>query len=97
MKIHDANLAGPASSRVGGSEAVRDNSRSNGASSRSGVGSDQVELSSLANAVQLANLPDRAAKLEQLALEVETGRYRADSLAISSKIVDEALLEGDLS
>jgi anti-sigma28 factor (negative regulator of flagellin synthesis) len=38
-----------------------------------------------------AELSERAARLERLAAEVRSGRYRVDVMAVSRRLVDEAL------
>jgi anti-sigma28 factor (negative regulator of flagellin synthesis) len=38
--------------------------------------------------------PDRAARLERLSAEVQSGKYKVDAAAVSRKLVDEALRGG---
>jgi len=60
-------------------------------------GSDQVQLSDLTGKLSGllgAENPERAARLERLAAEVQSGGYRVDALAISRRLVDEALRGG---
>jgi anti-sigma28 factor (negative regulator of flagellin synthesis) len=59
--------------------------------------SDRVQLSDLTGRLSRtlgADHPERAARLERLAVEVQAGRYRVDALAISRSLVDEALRGG---
>jgi len=58
---------------------------------------DEVELSELTGKLcgRLgAEDPERAARLERLAAEVQSGRYRVDSLAVGKHLLDEALRGG---
>lgn len=94
MRIQDSN-ATPIGSRglekTDGAEATG-RSRGRGAELRSG-GGDSVELSSLGS--QLARLtadsPERAARLEQLAADVASGRYQVDAQAVSQRLLDDSL------
>jgi hypothetical protein len=54
-------------------------------------GSDEVNLSSLASALQgaLSDSPERAAYLDRLATEFAAGTYRPDPGATASSIVEE--------
>ena len=59
--------------------------------------SDQVQLSDLTTGLSRVlgmENPERAARLERLAAEVQSGRYRVDALAVSQRLVDEALRGG---
>jgi anti-sigma28 factor (negative regulator of flagellin synthesis) len=89
MRIHDPNLSGPAASRVGSSDPLRGDGRRKGVDSAAGNG-DEVQLSSLASALH-AESSEGSARLERLALEVQSGRYQVDSLTLSRSIIDEAL------
>ena len=57
------------------------------------AGEDQVHLSDLAGCLRSlgSDAPERAAYLEKLSGEVEAGRYTVDALALSRKIIDDAL------
>ncbi|MBM3746375.1 MAG: flagellar biosynthesis anti-sigma factor FlgM [Acidobacteria bacterium] len=59
--------------------------------------SDQVQLSDLTERLSQmlgTSDPDRAARLERLAAEVQSGKYQVDAAAVSRKLVDEALRGG---
>ncbi len=58
---------------------------------------DRVQLSDLSEKLAATlgpNSPERAARLERLAAEVQAGRYRVDPMAVSARIVDETLRGG---
>jgi flagellar biosynthesis anti-sigma factor FlgM len=59
--------------------------------------SDQVQLSDLTERLSQmlgTSDPDRAARLERLSAEVQSGKYKVDAAAVSRKLVDEALRGG---
>jgi flagellar biosynthesis anti-sigma factor FlgM len=103
MKIEDAYAAGsagasqPAATPPGKTEqpgAVAPSEAKGEAAAGAAREPDQVQLSDLTE--RLAKLlgpesPDRAARLERLAAEVQSGRYHVDTLAVSRRLVDEAL------
>jgi anti-sigma28 factor (negative regulator of flagellin synthesis) len=62
------------------------------------AGEDQVHLSDLAGRLRSlsSDTPERAAYLEKLSGEVEAGRYTVDALALSRKIIDDALQGNDI-
>ena len=62
------------------------------------AGEDQVHLSDLAGRLRSlsSDTPERAAYLEKLSGEVEAGRYTVDALALSRKILDDALQGNDI-
>jgi anti-sigma28 factor (negative regulator of flagellin synthesis) len=62
------------------------------------AGEDQVNLSDLAGCLRSlsSGTPERAAYLEKLSGEVEAGRYTVDALALSRKIIDDALQGNDI-
>ena len=64
----------------------------------SGVAGDQIELSNLAGKLSelQTDSPDRAKRLEKLALEVQSGRYRVDSAELSRRIVDDAIQSNNI-
>ena len=53
---------------------------------------DRVQLSGLAAALrtETSGTPEREAKIDRLAREVESGRYRVDSKAVARRIIDDA-------
>src|SRR5207248_9510168 len=92
--------AGTTASSLGKTQQTEQLERSTGRGSRD-IGSrgneDLVSLSALADklfdALTLES-PGQAARLEHLKLETAAGRYRPDSLAVSHRIVDDALDSG---
>jgi anti-sigma28 factor (negative regulator of flagellin synthesis) len=99
LKIHDAYLPGSGPSHIKPTDsasqtapapAVRSESERKGAVGKA----DSIGLSDLS--VRLLELvrvesPERAAHIERLAEQVRSGRYHVDALAVSRRIVDEAL------
>jgi flagellar biosynthesis anti-sigma factor FlgM len=61
---------------------------------KSGSG-DEVNLSSLASALQdaLTDSPERSAYIDQLAAEFAAGAYKPDAAATASGIIDDSLLD----
>lgn len=95
MKINDPSSAGIGSTKLGESQAagsVGRGGRSNAAAAGAGAG-DQVQLSDLASTVRAlsSDSPERTARLERLAMEVQSGRYEVNAQALSASIVDGAL------
>jgi|SRR5581483_10278114 len=98
MRIHDQNLTGAAaagSGRAQESQRVERGREARGAGH--GSGGDRVELSStlatLARALD-ANGADRTARVQELAAQYRSGRYRPDAAAMSRAMVGEALASG---
>src|SRR5437879_5759298 len=94
MKIDDRSNLGAVSTSGGKGVAGADAGTRQGTSQGIGGSSDRAELSGLAGKISQAvgrDTADRAAKVEQLRLQVASGGYQADSAAISSGIVNEAL------
>lgn len=96
MKIHDAYLPSTAASQLKQAEptAAPASARAEAERKQTQVASDSVGLSELS--VRLLGLarveaPERAARIERLAMEVRSGRYHVDPLAVARRIVDEAL------
>lgn len=56
-------------------------------------GSDQIDISGLANVLQAAleDSPARQAKLDSLAKEFEAGTYNPDPAAVSKKLFEESI------
>ena len=95
MKIDDPKLTGMSPSQIGGTQApdsasVRGKKNDAAATSR-----DQVALSELGAKLREldSDSPERAARLEQLAAEVQAGRYRVDPMQVSDRIIEEALAD----
>ncbi len=99
MRIYDSSLAGAA-----GQEASRvresQNGVSSGASQVSATASnpnDHVELSNTLGALGRAVSSDqtsRAARIQALASQVQSGTYQPDAQAISRGMISEALAGG---
>lgn len=72
--------------------------RAGAGASKSGA-SDEVNLSSLASALQgaLSDSPERTAYLDRLAAEYASGAYNADPHATAKGIVGDALLDASES
>ena len=53
---------------------------------------DRVQLSGLAAALrtETSTTPEREAKIDRLAREVESGRYRVDSKSVARRMIDDA-------
>ncbi|MBI2690277.1 MAG: flagellar biosynthesis anti-sigma factor FlgM [Acidobacteria bacterium] len=66
-----------------------------GAGAGKTAGNDEVNLSSLASALQgaLADSPDRAARLDRLAGEYAAGTYNPDPESIAGGIISDSLLD----
>lgn len=93
MKVDDPNLAGMTSSKIGGTQApdsvsVRQKKNDSAASHSR----DEVALSDLSAKIREldSDSPERMARLEQLAAEVASGRYKVDSMEVSGRIIDDA-------
>ena len=100
MRINDSNQQPVSNQPVRGKEPNRVESgyqkvREGGSDAASGA-TDTFTLSSLSTAInaQTEGSPERAAKLERLTKEVDAGRYKPDSAAVSKKLVEDALLKG---
>lgn len=96
MKIHDAYLpgAGPSQLKEAGQTGAVTPARTEAERKQTQATSDSVGLSELS--VRLLDLarveaPERAARIERLTLEVRSGRYQVDPLALARRILDEAL------
>jgi anti-sigma28 factor (negative regulator of flagellin synthesis) len=94
MRVNEHNQTG-ASSEAGRAQETQRLDR--GGSSRttvSGSGGDRVELSSTLASVSRATAAhdaDRAAKVQELAAQYQSGQYRTDAAATSRAMVSEAL------
>ncbi len=97
MQINDAALGGltsGAASGAGRAEAVDSVSlkTKQGGASKS-TGSDAISLSSLAQQVNDldADSSARAAKVEQLRADYQSGRYQVDAQELASKLIDDSI------
>jgi flagellar biosynthesis anti-sigma factor FlgM len=94
MKVDDPNLSGMTPSQVGRTQppdSLGVRQKKNDAAA--GTSRDEVALSDLSARIREldSDSPERMARLEQLAAEVESGRYRVDAGELSSRIIDDAL------
>ena len=100
MKIDDPKLTGMTPSQVGGTQAPDSVSiRQKKNESAAENSRDQVALSDLSAKLREldSDSPERAARLERLAAEVASGRYRVDAMEVSDRIIDDAVEPGDAS
>ncbi len=95
MKIDNRNELGAVSTPgAKGAAGVESGSRKGVDNLAGGKGADRAELSGLAGKIagaQSQDAADRAAKVEQLRVQVAQGSYRPDAEAISKGIVTDAL------
>ncbi len=100
MRIDDANLKNIANQPVKGKEPNRVETGygkiRDGSTDPASGATDTTTLSSLSSAInaQSEDSPERTAKLDKLAKEVESGRYKPDSKATSKKLIEDALSQG---
>ncbi len=102
MRIDDANLKNIASQPAKSKEASRvpndlvvsgyGKVRDASADASSGA-TDTFTLSSLSSSInaQSEDSPERSAKLEKLAKDVDAGRYKPDVQATTKKLIEDAL------
>jgi flagellar biosynthesis anti-sigma factor FlgM len=96
MRIYDRDLTGTASAESGRSQETQrtDREAASSASQSGSVSGDRVELSSgLASVTRAlaAYGSSRAAKVQQLATQFQSGSYQPNSLAIGHGMVAQAL------
>jgi len=98
MRVYDVNLTGPSASESGRAQETQKADR--GSSSQAATAnssSDRVELSGtmarIARAVSSYSA-GRAAKVQALAQQYQSGNYRPDSVRTSQGMVAEALGSG---
>ncbi|MGE5648528.1 MAG: flagellar biosynthesis anti-sigma factor FlgM [Acidobacteriota bacterium] len=95
MKIDPRTLDPASASQAGKTQettSVSSSDRRSGAG-RAGADSDRVDLSDLSGLLlerASAEPPERAARVEQLAAEVRSGRYKVDAEEVSRRIIAEA-------
>ncbi len=96
MKINEAYLSGAAPSQIqqtqqtaGAAPARSETSHKPAASPTDSVGLSELSVRLLE--LSRAEPPERAARLERLAAEVRSGRYQVDPLALSRRLIDDAL------
>jgi anti-sigma28 factor (negative regulator of flagellin synthesis) len=93
MRVDDRNLTGAATGspeRTQGTQSLERSGRFKGASSRTGTGSDLVELSSLSRALNSSS-SSSSARVAQLAGQYQSGQYQVDAAQVSHSMVIEAL------
>ena len=97
MKINDANVAGLTSSGIGKAQETEQGARTRQGRKEEGASSstDQVQLSGLSEALRVfqSESPERAAQVEKLSADVESGRYRVDAAAIGNNIINDSIKE----
>jgi flagellar biosynthesis anti-sigma factor FlgM len=93
MKINDPTAGALSATKLSQSLGVASGARNMRSGSARGDGDDHVQLSNLASVVQSlsSESPDRAARVQRLAMQVQSGQYQVDSMALSSSIVGAAL------
>lgn len=99
MRINDANLTGSAAEAARASETQRpEHAQGRAGSTAASSSGDRVELSSSLGAlskVLSAFGSDRAARVQTLAAEYQSGQYRPDAMGASRGLVTEALAAGN--
>ncbi len=96
MKIQDAYLTGAAASELTRAQQTQATPPASTEESRKppAAASDSVGLSDLSLRlleVARGQSPEHVARLERLAAEIRTGRYRVDPLELSRRLVEDAL------
>ena len=103
MRIYDVNLTGSAATESARAQETQRSDRSG--SSKTGIGGaggpgDRVEFSGTLGRLSQAIAADsstRANRVQALATQHQSGKYRPDSVATSKSIVAEALATGSKS
>ena len=100
MKVYDSNLTGTSAAESGRTHETVKIGREHGtrsAGSRPDASSDRVELSStlgrLSRSLDTSGT-ERASRMEALAAQYNSGKYKADSKATSRAMVSEVLAAG---
>ena len=97
MKIYDQNISGTSASQTGRAQEAQNASRAGGgraAGAKADTSGDQVEFSgSLSRLSRTLGTFDasRAERIQALAAQFQTGRYRPDSTGTSRGMITEAL------
>jgi anti-sigma28 factor (negative regulator of flagellin synthesis) len=97
MKVHESSLNQAAASQLGKAreaEAVTLGGSKKSSEAQPRQESDRVQLSELSGqllATQSAESPQRATRVEKLAVDYRAGRYQPNSLETSRRIVDDAI------
>lgn len=99
MKINDVYTSSQAAatyqSQTQKTEAAQGAAAAKSVANKGSVGSDEVNLSSLANVLQdaVTESPERAAYLEKLSVEFAAGTYQADPQAVAKSLIGETLAD----
>lgn len=98
MKIDPRTLDPASASQAGKAQETTGVSSgdSGGRAGRAHADADRVDLSDLSGlllASASVDAPERAARVERLAAEVRSGRYKVDAEEVSRRIVGEAIRE----
>jgi anti-sigma28 factor (negative regulator of flagellin synthesis) len=99
MKINDVYTSSQAAatyqSQTQKTEAAQSVSASKVGANKSSGGSDEVNLSSLANVLQdaITESPEKTAYLEKLAAQYAAGTYQADPQAVAKSLIGETLAD----
>jgi hypothetical protein len=97
VKVHESSLsqaAAPQLDKLREAEAVKPGELKQGGVAQAGLDSDRVQLSELSGRL-LESLkmesPERAVRLEKLGADYRAGRYQADALETSRRIIEDAI------
>jgi flagellar biosynthesis anti-sigma factor FlgM len=99
MKINDVYTSSQAAvtyqSQTQKTESAQGAAAAKGVANKGSGGSDEVNLSSLANVLQdaVTESPERAAYLEKLSAEFAAGTYQADPQAVAKSLIGETLAD----
>jgi anti-sigma28 factor (negative regulator of flagellin synthesis) len=97
MKVNESSLSQATATQLGKAreaEAVTPGGPKKGGETPLRQESDHVQLSELSGrllAIQNADSPQRAARVQKLAADYRAGRYQPDSRQTSRRIVDDAI------
>jgi anti-sigma28 factor (negative regulator of flagellin synthesis) len=97
MRVNDHNVTGAAAAEAGRAQESQRSGRAGGSRPSSGSGGDRVELSSTLSSVSRAmeaHHTDRAARVQELAAQYQSGKYRPDAGATSRAMITEAVASG---
>jgi len=97
MRVNDHNVTGAAAAEAGRAQESQRPGRAGGSSSSVGSGGDRVALSSTLSSVSRAletHHSDRAARVQELAAQYQSGKYRPDAGATSRAMITEAVASG---
>ena len=95
MKVYDRNLTGAGAAETGRTQETHASDRAAGASLAGTKGEgDRVELSTTLGRVSRALASygsDRAARVQALSAQYQSGQYRVDSMATGRAMIQDAL------